>query len=79
MNNFLNEQWEAIQDTVSTTHADGISTVCHMNTWSGWEDRAKLMAAAPELLAACIKQKALMDQAELVDKDLDAAIKKAIG
>ncbi len=30
-----------------------------------------------QLLAACIKQKALMDQAGLVDSDLDAAIKSA--
>lgn len=31
------------------------------------------------LLAACIKQKALMDKAELVDEDLNKAIQKATG
>jgi hypothetical protein len=41
------------------------------------EANAKLIAAAPDLLATCIKQKALMDEAGLIDEDLNNAITKA--
>lgn len=40
---------------------------------------AKLIAAAPDLFAACIKQAALMDEAGMIDEDLIKAIQKATG
>lgn len=42
------------------------------------EANARLISAAPDLFAACIKQAALMDEAGMIDEDLIKAIQKAI-
>lgn len=62
---FTEGKWIDLGYCVAIDVADGISNICEMRDWVGDEEmcaNAKLIAAAPGLLEACIKLKEWNDK-----------------
>lgn len=77
---FTKGEWISSGYRVDVDIADGLSGICEMSDWmpeEQMEANAKLIAAAPELLEACIEALRFVDVEEPAYDKLRSAIKKA--